>query len=531
MEGDVVAWTPTKIEDIKVGDIIVFKSMIHWPDEKIVVHRVADITVNKAGDILLTTKGDKNEYTDQAGPHIPEPYIRDYNVMGKIITVGPFPLKVPFIGVFGIWLNQGIELLSQPTASKDSISFAGVFAPLTISAVILVVLIFILPEKATTFKEKLRYFIFGPRPLNLKRTLVSFLVIYIIMLSVIHVFAFDSLSASVGVDANDTDASIEFGRIKPGYTSTVRELPIINPSTMHVKGFIFGTGQMSEFVTRKGFNLSRGNFTSIPIKAVATNTTPNGTYYGDIVVFSSPFWSMFPDNFIETLYTWSGEGAIFVLDLLTAIILTSLTILILIIITITGDRVNAFMIDHSWVHPSRIVLKRSVIKRFRALRTKAKKSLGKSMGWVLKIEYRNIDSKKAFFSVYKKPITASLVVAPLLFLINEPMLAMFLSVISGGIIAYTISCKIRNKIVLTVFITMIISTIVMMVESNIVVFQKDVEFSEMIALSFGLIGVYLLVFTLLLVPMSALAWYLTRIIRNLKEQKDPLLSLEGSCDL
>ena len=77
IEGDIVAWAPVDIKDVKTGDVIVFKSYIHWPDEKILVHRVSDVITNKDGEIRLETKGDNNKWTDQAGPHIPEPYIRE----------------------------------------------------------------------------------------------------------------------------------------------------------------------------------------------------------------------------------------------------------------------------------------------------------------------------------------------------------------------------------------------------------------------------------------------------------------------
>jgi hypothetical protein len=39
--------------------------------------------------------------------------------MGKAISIGQYPLKIPFVGIVGIWINQGLDLLSQPTASKD----------------------------------------------------------------------------------------------------------------------------------------------------------------------------------------------------------------------------------------------------------------------------------------------------------------------------------------------------------------------------------------------------------------------------
>ena len=152
MKGDVVAWTPTRIEDIKEGDVIVFKSYLSWPDEKILVHRVSDIKEDSKGRTILETKGDANKWKDQEGPHIPEPYIRESHLMGKVISIGQQPLKIPFVGYLGVWVNDGIESLSQPTSSKGSLSYAGIFSPLIISAVALVILTLVTPEKTKTIK-------------------------------------------------------------------------------------------------------------------------------------------------------------------------------------------------------------------------------------------------------------------------------------------------------------------------------------------------------------------------------------------
>ena len=147
MEGDIVAWTPVNIEDVKVGDVIVFKSYVNWPDEKIVVHRVSSILKDNNGNLIIETKGDHNRWKDQAGPHIPEPYIREDHLMGKAVSVGQIPLKIPFIGFLGLWINDGIKSISQPTSNKGSFSYIGIFAPFTISIVLLVILLFLLPEK------------------------------------------------------------------------------------------------------------------------------------------------------------------------------------------------------------------------------------------------------------------------------------------------------------------------------------------------------------------------------------------------
>ncbi|MGB9637103.1 MAG: signal peptidase I, partial [Thermoplasmata archaeon] len=68
--GDIVFWYPCKITDVHAGDIIVYKSYIE--KDKYVLHRVIDIK-EENGEIMLVTKGDANEYPDQAGAHIVEP--------------------------------------------------------------------------------------------------------------------------------------------------------------------------------------------------------------------------------------------------------------------------------------------------------------------------------------------------------------------------------------------------------------------------------------------------------------------------
>ena len=71
----------------------------------------------------------------------------------------------------------------------------------------------------------------------------------------------------------------------------------------------------------------------------------------------------------------------------------------------------------------------------------------------------------------------------------------------------------------------------MMIQSNMIILSQEHTLMELMALSLGAMGIYLLVLSILLIPLSLATWFLTRIIRNLKERKDPLLSLEGSCDL
>jgi len=531
LEGDVVAWTPARIEDIKEGDVVVFKSYIRWPDQKILVHRVLEIKKSGRGELLLMTKGDKNPWTDQEGPHIPEPYIREDHLMGKVISIGQTPLKIPFVGILGIWINQGLDIISQPTASQESVNYIGIFAPLTISVVILVILLFVIPEKAKTIKEKIRLYIFGSTLLKLKKTFILFLVGYTVFLTMIHAFAYDSETSSVGINDKSVESGVNFGRIQLGKESFPQGVPVINPSTMPVKGFIFGRGNMSKFVTRHTFQLERGETTTIFLKAKVSNTTQNGTYVGKVAVYSSPFWLIYPDDFMNGLYVWNPEATVFILDFLSAMILTTLTMALLVSITFIENRIAIWMVDRSWCHPSRLIFKKDVVKGSKIIKKKIRKTFGKAFGWTMKIDFFEKKEKESNFSNFAKPILASLFILPLLFLISDQMTAMILSVIIGGVTAYLISCKLRRKILFTALVTMTIATIHMIIQSHVIILAKYSNIMELLAISSGVIGVYLLVFTLLLIPLAAGSWAVTRLIRNVKEQRDPLLSLEGSCDL
>jgi len=531
-EGDVVAWTPIKMEDIKVGDVIVFKSYLHWPDEKIIVHRVTNILTDDKGNLALETKGDNNEWVDQGpAPQAPEYPIREDHVMGKAISIAQQPLRIPFVGYLGVWINQGLESLSQSTTSKESIGYIGIFAPLTISAVVFVALIFMLPEKAKTPKEKIHLNIFGHRPLKLKRTIIMFLVAYVVFLTVIHVFANDSTMASFGINSSSKDTGLNFGRISSGGESLPKELPVINPSIMPVKGIIFGKGEIDGYVTNKIFELNTGETKNLNVKAVAPNGTQNGSYTGEIMIYSSPLWIMFPDDFIKNLLAWNAQATVLVLDLLSAVILTSITLILLLSITFVGDRLTAWVIDASWRRPSIIIINKETAKKASTIRDKIKGALGRGIVWIARVDPFEEISKATPFLKISKPIIAACIVIPILLFLEDSLIAMFLAVLMAGLIAYFISCKLRNRIILAVLITAILATTHMVIQSNLTIISKTNNMLELMTLALGATSIYLLLFSIVLIPLALLSWAIIRFIRNLKERKDPLLSLEGSCDL
>jgi energy-converting hydrogenase Eha subunit E len=69
------------------------------------------------------------------------------------------------------------------------------------------------------------------------------------------------------------------------------------------------------------------------------------------------------------------------------------------------------------------------------------------------------------------------------------------------------------------------------VKINLMLLARNQPLVASLGLGMGAVGIYLLTLAFFLIPLSFLSWYLTHTLRNLKERKDPLLILEGRCDL
>ena len=102
-EGDILLWMPVEMNEITVGDIVIYKSYTCWPDEKMIVHRVVEIRYDGNGCVLLGTRGDANSWVDQERPHLSEPYIHNDHIVGKVVCFGSQPVKIPFVGMIGLW--------------------------------------------------------------------------------------------------------------------------------------------------------------------------------------------------------------------------------------------------------------------------------------------------------------------------------------------------------------------------------------------------------------------------------------------
>ena len=267
------------------------------------------------------------------------------------------------------------------------------------------------------------------------------------------------------------------------------------------------------------------------LKASASNETQNGSYLGDIAIYSSPFWLIFPNELIVNIYNWNADVTAYILDILVALFLTFITVSLLALITVTTDGYAIWATERSWYHAPKLILKKWLVQRMKSFKENTTQSIGKRFGWIGKIDLAEIDEGAIPLKSLVKPVLASSVVTPLILLISDQIVAMIIASIVAGLIAYFISCKIRRKIVLATVLTTCIYITYMLLQSNMLLIAREYTIMELMTLEVGAVGIYLLLLTVFFIPLSVISWYLTRLMRNLKERKDPLLMLEGSCDL
>lgn len=86
---------------VNIGDIVLFKSESGYLSSKgWIVHRIIDGNE----EIGYITKGDANDYTDQAYGGTP-PIKREW-ISSKVLCIGKLPLKIPLVGYLPLWLEE-----------------------------------------------------------------------------------------------------------------------------------------------------------------------------------------------------------------------------------------------------------------------------------------------------------------------------------------------------------------------------------------------------------------------------------------
>lgn len=332
--GDIVFWVPTPIENIREGDIVVFRSSVHGAS---VAHRVMEVSEGGTG-IELMTQGDANEYLDQLGPHYPERPVRESNLYGRVISINNQPLRIPFAG--HLWLTtEGFfgEILGGTFGGAGGVL---VLVPLLTAGIMLIGMVLMLPDEDKDEERKLIEQIIGIEHKKTSALLVFAVLILAFMLVVMPStwYAYESYDVSIGIGERADSARESFNFVRPGQVINGTHR-LNNPGFVHTNIYTFSEGDGShwievcdDYVGVRADSRLEGNFTIV----VPEQAAP-GVYTFSVFHYHSPFWGLYPDEFVLNTIGDEPRMGIMTLNLITAILFASITMGVMLLFSFLID--------------------------------------------------------------------------------------------------------------------------------------------------------------------------------------------------
>ena len=477
-KGDIVIWIPANIESVRKGDIVVYKSIYG----NLIIHRVTEIKDGK-----LITKGDASNYTDQAGPHVPEPMVSSKNFLGKAIMIGQRPLKIPFIGNFWLLIHRLAGELAKPMKYGEvSPMRFMIFLPFVFSLSVFLLLLILWIPNGKSLKEKLHQLIFGPDKISLKNTLYYSLSFFIPFLLLVSFFAYDC---------------------KP--LGENKEYPVFNPSWLKIKGIAFIEGNKNASIMEKIFTLKSGEVKKLSILG------DKGS--GKIFIYSSPYWILISDDIISYFYSINPKICILFSSLIASLIMAFITFFLLLF---TSFIIEKLFLSAAYI-PTLTMKHYQKFLQFYKIGGKIKSKiniLGRRIRYMLMWIEKN--NKKAFFASF-----ITLFFVPFLFDgINNLFLVALLSSITISIFIYILGGRFKNDIALA---SLVSSSIISLLFTLRIFYALD-------GLSFITILQYISISFILLLFIFAFQFIIAlinmMIIHEIRERINPAAMLEV-CDI
>ena len=527
-KGDIIVWTPTRAEDIHVGDIIVYQS--YMDKTKLVSHRVVNITTRN-GQYYFTTKGDANNYTDQKGPHAVEPLIGSNHLLGRVLSVNQHPLKIPYIGK--IWLKGGESktgMVEHVWGTPESEVHQGVFICFVVAVIIIITGLIAWKPKSDD-KARLTDFIFGPEKLQLKRVLSYALVLYVALLLITPLFAYSKESASVGVNLGENPpvTGLYFEDMKENQSMT-REYDVRDPGILPIKCIAFSHGNISDYmrIDDTVYILESRQSDSKKVTVFIPEGTRSGVYTGDVYVYSTPFWIIFPDDFMEYMVEWDPMGAVICFNLISAFLLSVVSIIVLFTMSRLIDEYIIWRAHISWYPGLQMHLILIPLYNFWCRLTDGRHRVNhgfrRCFSWLSNIDWIEIKTNKplavSLLALFFIPLT----------LIGRPFLAILTTSLIVSIATYLVGCRWRAGIFLSGLTGgAIIITLLALI--SISSFPPNLAPLMLIAITSWVIAIFLLIFAVLFLPICAVSYLSTYSLQTVLEKLRPVIMIKGDTDI
>jgi signal peptidase I len=109
--GDIIVLKGVKPEDVKVGQVMVFKSSKLYPKSDPIIHRIVDISQDSGGNNLYQTKGDNNrDSINNSCDSLTRTCIHEYDI-DQSRVLGFAVVRVPYLGYIKIWFFDLVQLV------------------------------------------------------------------------------------------------------------------------------------------------------------------------------------------------------------------------------------------------------------------------------------------------------------------------------------------------------------------------------------------------------------------------------------
>jgi signal peptidase len=328
--GDIVVWTPTRISDVHVGDIIVFKSSVNRGTS--IAHRVIQaFAIN--GNPAFVTKGDANPDPDQVGMHAPEAYVTERNYLGKVVGLDGIPLRIPWLGLGIFW---SASLQGSYFGEPEQEAYPWVLVPIVVALGFALFAAWgMRPEPES--RKRLRA-VFGTKKPRIRLYIAILAIWYMVLLLGSAAWAHENVDAGVGVGVSFAGAGLSRPQIyaeyvMPGNTSEASYL-ITNPGAMPIQVIAYVEGNGAHFFTlhEESFVMEGREVRWEKVSIHVPSDAPPGVYTARIRVFSSSLWMVLPQQVVAPLVAWNGPASVFALDILAAMIYTVVSVAALLLV-------------------------------------------------------------------------------------------------------------------------------------------------------------------------------------------------------
>ena len=475
--GDVIFWTPSSIDNIHIGDIVVYKSSM---GNKYIVHRVIEIkTIN--GERALITKGDANEYPDQYGPHAVENYVTSKNLVGKVVMLGNLPVKLPYIGLLYIYSRGFLVNI----AGYNSL-------PLGIGAMFFGLIFMSKEEK---MDKKILLIIRNFNKISFLRLFFITFIIFIIITASTLLFAYDKLNVSLGVGEKVSGGDINVN-LHEGKNAT-RSFWVIPHAFSPMKIVIFKEGSDNINPEKKIDYLNPGEMKN---ERIIMEGYKNGTYNAKISVFTSPFWILIPDSVIYYFYDYNPFLAAFILDVISALIISVLVSLFVLFISLIVDLV--------YKHREKKELEKFIQRDLLGIPIIKKKK----RKIIPEIE---VSSELIYFS-----ILSSLISLPVA-LFFQLFVGIILTSIISSLFVYLSDHKIKNELVFTSLYSSIILILLYTFINVFIVGNMGLQ------ILLYAIGISLIIYIIFIIPIVIVSLLTGYILFKYEEKNRPEIILES----